>query len=295
LSRTPRSRLPPKLPEHGREREVPAASPRPPSLREQLKQQHVAGRSLRFGRDEIVGVMRQLVHGTPATRVGLPPFAELTIAHVERAMHDVYGWEGDGPRARIAPTRTIEGFTVACARMREVASSGGRLAFATTRPASLLPVYQRLVEHVDAAGATVLAARETAPVGPSARRVRWIQRVAVLSDGATLFGEDDLDAADEWLFTLARPDLVVADRTFAGVAGAGGIETIAFADLDSLALAVAAWQGRAIRIVPLDDRRPPDAYAGLLELLESLGSGPEDAPEAGEAARASGATLPTGT
>jgi len=44
----------------------------------------------------------------------------------------------------------------------------------------------------------------------------------------------------------------------------------------AVALAVAAWQGRALRIVPLDDRRPPTAYAPLLDLLESLASAPVD-------------------
>ena len=57
---------------------------------------------------------------------------------------------------------------------------------------------------------------------------------------------------------------------YAGVASSSGLEVVAFADLDAVALAVAAWQGRAVRIVPLDDRRPPAAYAGLLDLLESL-------------------------
>ena len=65
---------------------------------------------------------------------------------------------------------------------------------------------------------------------------------------------------------------MIADHTYAGVALASGLEVVAFADLDAVALAVAAWQGRALRIVPLDDRRPPGAYAGLLDLLESLAS-----------------------
>jgi Phosphatase len=82
--------------------------------------------------------------------------------------------------------------------------------------------------------------------------------------------------AEEWLFTLARPDIVVADHTYAGVAVAAGLEVVAFADLDAVALAVAAWQGRALRLVPLDDRRPPGAYAGLLDLLESIASVPVD-------------------
>ena len=116
----------------------------------------------------------------------------------------------------------------------------------------------------------MLAGDETSSFGPSGRRIRWIDHVAVLTDGAALLADDAVDAAEEWLFTLARPDLVVADHVYAGVASASGLEVVAFADLDAVALAVAAWQGRAVRIVPLDDRRPPAAYAGLLDLLESL-------------------------
>ena len=177
---------------------------------------------------------------------------------------------------RIAPSRTVDGFTAACERILEVAAARGRIAFATARPASLLPLYRRLVARAAAGGADVLAADETGVVGLSGRRVRWIDKVAMLTDGAALLGDDSVDAAHEWLFTLARPDLVVCDRTYAGVAVATGLEAVAFADLDGLALAVAAWQGRSLRIVPLDDRRPPRAYAGLLDLLESLAAAPRD-------------------
>jgi hypothetical protein len=172
--------------------------------------------------------------------------------------------------------RTIESFTVACARVLEVAHDGGRIAFATARPASLLPLYRRLVARASAAGATVLSADETAAFGPSGQRVRWVDKIAVLTDGAALLGDDSVDAANEWLFTLARPELVVCDRTYAGVAVAGGLEAVAFVDLDAVALAVAAWQGRAIRVVPLDDRRAPSAYAGLLDLLEGMAVVPTD-------------------
>jgi hypothetical protein len=274
VTRKPRSRLPPKLPDHADDRKD--QPPRAPSLRDVLKDEHVAGRSTRFGRDEVVGIMRRLVHGAPATRLGLPPFNAIENAHVELAVAEVFGWAGDGPRARIAPSRTIDGFTVACERVLEVAAAGGRIAFATARPASLLPVYRRMVARAGAAGADVLAADETAVVGPSGRRVRWIDKVAVLTDGAALLADDSVDAAHEWLFTIARPDLVVCDRTYAGVAVGAGLEGIALADLDAVALAVAAWQGRALRVVPLDDRRPPKAYGGLLDLLETLAGASRD-------------------
>jgi hypothetical protein len=275
VSRKPRSsRLPPKLPDPTNER--PERVDTGPSPREQLKQQHVAGRSLRFGRDEVLGVMRRVEHGVPNALCGLPAFTGLTREQVAAAVELGYGWEGDGPRARIAPARTVDGFTAAVTRVLEVARGGGRLAFATARPAALLQLYRRLAARAGAEGGKVLTGQETVGFGPTGRRVRWIDQVAVLTDGAALLADDRVDAAEEWLFTLARPDLVVADHCYAGVASASGLEVVAFADLDAVALAVAAWQGRALRIVPLDDRRPPTAYAPLLDLLESLASTPVD-------------------
>jgi hypothetical protein len=275
VSRKPRSeRLPPKRPDPASEQ--PARADAGPTLRELLKHGHVSGRSLRYGRDEVTGIMRRVEQGAPSALCGLPPFVGLTREQVAAAVELVYGWEGDGPRARIAPTRTIDGFSAAVTRVLEVARGGGRLAFATARPAALLQLHRRLAARAAAEGAEVLAGDETAGFGPTGRRIRWVDQVAVLTDGAALLAEDGVEAAEEWLFTLARPDLVVADHTYAGVASASGLEVVAFADLDAVALAVAAWQGRAVRVAPLDDRRPPSAYAGLLDLLESIASAPLD-------------------
>lgn len=275
MTRKPRSsRLPPKLPDPAQER--PERAERRPGLRDDLKQHHVAGRSVRYGRDEVAGIMRRVEHGAAGVLHGLPAFPGLTRAQVAAAVELVFGWEGDGPRARIAPTRTIDGFSAAVTRVLEVARLGGRLTFATARPASLLQLYRRLAARAAAEGGEVLAGVETVGFGPAGRRVRWVDQVAVLTDGAALLADDSIDAADEWLFTLSRPDLVVADHAYAGVACASGLEVVAFADLDAVALAVASWLGRAVRVVPLDDRRPPSAYEGLLDLLERLASEPVD-------------------
>ena len=222
MSRRPKSRLPPHLPDPATDR--PAREDRGPSLREELKRAHVAGRSARFGRDEIVGIMRRVAHGAPVARLGLPSFDGLTLARVEAAVATVYGWEGDGPRARIAPAHTIDGFTSACERILEVARGGGRVAFATGRPASLLPLYRRFVARVEAAGGEVLSADESGTFGPGGRRLRWIDKIAMLTDHESLLGDDCIDAANELLFTLPRPDLVVGDyrellATFAGLLG----------------------------------------------------------------------------
>lgn len=277
MSRKPRSeRLPPKLPDPASERPARDDTEPEPKLRDTLKRTHVAGRSVRYGRDEVTGIMRRVEQGAPSSLCGMPAFVGLTREQVAAAVELVYGWEGDGPRARIAPARTIDGFTAAATRVLEVARSGGRLAFATARPAALLQMYRRIAARAAAEGAAVLGGDETVGFGPTGRRIRWVDHVAVLTDGAALLADDGVEAAEEWLFTLARPDLVVADHSYAGVAAASGLEVVAFADLDAVALAVAAWQGRALRVVPLDDRRPPSAYAGLLDLLESLASAPVD-------------------
>ena len=116
-------------------------------------------------------------------------------------------------------------------------------------------------------GGVVLEHTESGVIGPGSRRLWWVDRVAVLTDHESLLADPGTDAADELLFALPRPTLVVADRSFAGVALAQGLEVVAFADLDAVALAVAAWRGLAVRIVPLDQHRPPQAYSPLVELV----------------------------
>jgi hypothetical protein len=113
------------------------------------------------------------------------------------------------------------------------------------------------------------------PRNPHATRLRWLDGVAVVSDGRALLGDDRAHhAAEELLFTAGHPDLVVADRTFAGHALACGLEVVALAGLDALALAVAEYRGHAIRVVPLDEHRPPAAYQPLLDVLAEARTAP---------------------
>jgi hypothetical protein len=266
VTRRPKSRLPRKLPDPARDRSVPAR--KEPSHGDRLKDAHVAGRSARFSRDDVVSVTRALVRGDRAARLGLPPLSGLTEEHVAAAVTLVFGWDGNGTRARIAPNATIDGFRSACARILESAQNGGRIAFATARPASLLGVYRALAATASASGARVLDTVQSGPVDRFGHRLWWVDGVAVLSDGESLVALDSKEAADELLFVLPEPDLVVADRVFAGTAVNQGYEVIAFADLDAVALAVAAWRGMSIRVVPVDDRRPPATYGALLELLD---------------------------
>ena len=159
-------------------------------------------------------------------------------------------------------------------RVLEVARGGGRIAFATSSPASLFTLHRELARVARDAGAAVYDSSETASFrgrDTQKARVRWVDRVAMVTDGRALLGDDPSGlAAEELLFAIGHPDLVVADRTFAGRALAAGHEVVAFAGLDAVALAVAEWRGSAIRIVPLDEQRPPDAYRPLVRILEEV-------------------------
>jgi hypothetical protein len=66
---------------------------------------------------------------------------------------------------------------------------------------------------------------------------------------------------------VGRPEIVVADRGFAAAALGAGLETVAFADLDAAVLGVAARRDHPVRLVPLDERRPPEAYAPIVAVL----------------------------
>jgi hypothetical protein len=267
VTRRPKSRLPPKLPDTPRAR-VPAR-PKEPSQREQLKDAHVAGRSARFSSADVARVVRALARDDPTCSLGVPAFGALTPARIRAAIEAVYGWDGEGAHGRIDPTKTLAAFEGACARIVEVARGHGRIAFATARPASLQGVYRALAATATAAGGTVLEAAPSSPVDDRGRRLWWLDGVATVTDGERLLVCDTAAAVDELLFVLPQPDLVVADGWFAGGALAAGLEVVACADLDAVALAVASWRGMAIRVVPLDTSRPPHAYRPLLATLST--------------------------
>ena len=234
----------------------------------------MAGRSAHFTRNDVQNVMRAVVRSDGHALLGLSPFADLTFDHTAAAAALIFGWHGDGPRARIDPARTVDGFNAACTRVLEVARGGGRLAFATGRPASLLGLHHALAEAAAAAGGDVLSAVQSAPIDGRGHRIWWIDGVAIVSDGVNLLADHSSAAAEEWLFVLPRPDLVVADHRFAGTAAAVGLELVAFADLDAVALAVASWRGMAVRVAPLDEHCAPHDYEALLEVLDEAIAAP---------------------
>jgi hypothetical protein len=272
VTRRPAARRPPKL-----AGDPPRASRvltvREPTARDQLLDARVCGRS-RLGRAELLARAREVVRGERDA------WLELVVERVD--LDDVVAaiarhWGPDlgsphlGAVVSIDPDLTLAGMRAASERIVDVARRGGRLAFATTRPASLLPLHQALARTAAARGGIVLSDDESgvAPIdGRHGRRLRWLDGVAVVTDGDALPAGPGFGAAAELLFQLPRPDLVVADRAVAGGAIAAEVETVCFAGFDAIALAVAASRGAPATLVPVDETRPPAAYLPLLEANE---------------------------
>ncbi|MCU1457325.1 MAG: hypothetical protein JWL73_1417 [Actinomycetia bacterium] len=209
----------------------------------------------------------------PRLLCGLAPFGDLDVVAAHAAARRVWGVVDDGPTVAIDPDRTLGAFGVALSRIESVARRGGRITYATGRPASLFPLVRALHDLAVALGADVPRRYRTEPFhadGRAGRRLVWIEGVAMLTDDDSLLATDGRDAGEELLLHVPMPDLVVGDGGFAGSASRAGFEVVALADLDHLALALAAERGAPITVVPIDVRRPAPAYDVLVARVAAV-------------------------
>lgn len=270
MTRRPASRRPPKL-----DGPTPAPAPvrkpqRTPTARQRLVRAHVSGRAA-TSRTELLADARSVVRGEPPALLELAPFGGVTLDEVFSTVARMWGPDLASPKLESAiaidPDRTITQARVAFTRIADVARRGGRIVFATTRPASLLPLYQELARLAVDAGAAVLADIETSSVSiddRSNRRIRWFDGVAMVTDGDGLPGGPGFGVAAELAFHLPPPDLVVSDRAIAGGSARAGIEVVAPAGLSAVALGLAADRGLPVSVIPLHENRAPAAYEPLL-------------------------------
>jgi Phosphatase len=267
MTRRPRRDRPPLLDDPEAPRRARDRAPAPATPRGRLVAGHVAGAHSQLGRAEVAHAVARVAARAPDACLGLD-LGRVTRDEAWAAVVEGWGWAGDTPRAQIDPDRTLAGVERALERVRAVGARGGRVAVATGRPASLLPLATAFAAAARAAGAELLACEQFGPIGAGGGRLLWWQGgVAVVTDGETLLADDGLVAGPEWLFATGRPDLVVADRGFAGAALAAGHEAVALGDLDAVALGLAAARGLPVALLPLAERCPPAAYAPLLELV----------------------------
>jgi hypothetical protein len=229
----------------------------PPTLEETLERSHVAGRASAATASEL----RRMVERAAGDRVH--PTA---LDDAWASVGSVFGATLADPR--IDPALTISAARRSVERISEVADANARIAFATSRPASLLTFHLALARFARISGADVPDGDDAGPMridGRADRYLRWVDGVAVVTDGQSLCSVRSIEAAQEWLFMIPRPALVVADGSYAEVAADAGIDVIAFAGLDHCSLAVASAKFRRCMVVPMWTDRTPGAYRPLLE------------------------------
>jgi len=237
-----------------------------PTLRRRVVEARIAGPHAHFGRDAVRASIRSLVNGDRRARLGCDGLDGCSPDEVRDALASTHGWDPNAARAAIDPDSTLTAIEAAGLRIAEAAQAGARIAVATSRPASLLGLAQFVASEAAALGGRVLVSDRAAIDGAAGRDLWWIGGVAVLTDGSALLASDG--AADDWLFAVGRPDLVVADRAYAGSALRAGCEVVAWVDLDAPALSLAAARGRRILVVPLDERRPAASYEVVEDALD---------------------------
>ena len=191
---------------------------------------HVAGRSARFGRDEIVGDhARASSHGDAGDALGLPPFAGLT--HRPRRGGGRRGLRLGRRRPARAHRSRAHGRRLH-RRVRTRARGRARRRAARVRDRAPGVAARRSTARSSrvrgAAGGDVLDADESAAFGPGGPpAVRWVDGVAVVTDGAALLADDSVDAARRVALharrgptssspTAPSPGVAVGDRARGG-------------------------------------------------------------------------------
>jgi hypothetical protein len=248
-----RNRPPHLEPRVGPQQDAPA-----PTLTELLERSHVAGRAVAPGPSELRRLVERAAidHGRPVL---------LSDAWAE--VQEVFGATTAAPH--IDPDRTIAAARRAVTRIIEVASTGAHISLATSLPASLITFYLALARLARISGGDVADGADSPPLrvdGRAARGIRWVDGVAVVTDGQSLCSTRGPEAPQEWLFLVPRPALVIADGPFADFALDAGIEVIAPAGLDHCALAVDRRRDRSCLVIPMWTDRAPGAYRPLLEV-----------------------------
>jgi Phosphatase len=177
----------------------------------------------------------------------------------------------------IDPDKTIAGVIVAAQRLEAHARKGGTLLMATGHPTGLLENHLRIADAFRGAGGKLLRLREEEHLSLTGRgrEVRYVGSVGCLADWGRLLHTHSAAAMETLLESEPWPEMVFADHGFAGAAIERGIPAIAVMDINDYALAVASAEGRDVRIIPMDDNRPPRLYEPVWRLFEQVLAGDE--------------------
>jgi hypothetical protein len=197
----------------------------------------------------------------------------LDSGDIEKAAAEVFGIDTTQARVSIDPELTMIAIDEAFDRLSEASHQGARMIFATSRPASMLPLMIELAKLARETGAQVLDSFDNSGKfiadGRKDRHLTWCSSVGVVTDGTSLLATNDANSGEDLLFHLPRPDIVIADHIFAGAALTSGYATIAFTGLESLAVAVASVPESQCLSVPISLSAPSSHYEVVAENARS--------------------------
>jgi hypothetical protein len=240
----------------------------PPTPEQMLDRAKVTGRSGMPGTTELRSTIERIVATDRAALGLLTGFPGVTIVDAWAAITAEFGATARDPM--IDAALSLAAARRAGAKLAAVTASKRRIAFATASPASLLPFHLALVQLVRDAGGVIAEQDDSGPIrveGRASRWLRWLDGVAVVTDGRSVLAAGDGEAARELVFVLERPAVVVADGAFAEAAWEAGVDVVAIAGLDRCALAVPAHTHDRALLIPARTDRPATAYRPLLEAL----------------------------
>jgi hypothetical protein len=233
----------------------------------------VAGTSTSHGAENNLYKIELLLEGDADHTFGMEEL--LRNADFEEVYEAVTYHTGHSPdheetsgKGCIDPTRTAAGLLEAGERIRGVSEAGGSFVFATGHPGALLFYYLGLARWTEELGGRALTAKTQGRYTQRGVPLDWVGPVGALGDGASLWHTHSADPMRDLLQELGAVDLVVADHGFAGTAIAASMPTVAIMDTNDPALAVAAWRGADLTVVPMDDNRSQNSYAAALGVLK---------------------------
>jgi hypothetical protein len=245
--------------------------------RAELLRAGITGPNQSHSRRNVVGKIHGLLGAEPEETFGISDLGTYTHEEVLGFMSELTGcWSDLGDCEgydQIDPDKTMEGIERAGHRLAEGAAKGETLLCATGHPTGLLEHHIHVVEAYRRAGGKVLRLREAENLmirRGKHREIRYVDSVGCLADWGNLQHTHSSAPMEAVLEGGQWPDLVLGDHGFAGAAIERGIPTIAVMDINDIALAIAAAQGRDVIIIPMDDNRLPYSYEPSWQLISQI-------------------------
>jgi hypothetical protein len=215
--------------------------------------------------DNVLRHIDRMCEGDPGFQFGLSGLRGIEPSVVLSLVSEAAGFTPDEGATegafRVEAERILDACAAAGDRLAEACRERQRMIVGTGHPTGLILLYGGLARELERRGVEILRPLEAEPWSEDGelRTIEYFDGVAMYTDGERPMHTHS-GAPMARLLLEERPDLVLADHGFAGIAIEQGIETISVADVNDPALLVAKEQGRTDIVILMDDNVRPEAY-----------------------------------